>query len=138
MECEPVGPHPGISPADASFVALAGCIDRRSVEPKRPDGVANIANNVASRQGCRTGVSLDPDDQQTLEAWVRGRKTSQRLALRSRIVLMLADGASDREAARVLGIARHTVALWRVRFLEGDAWLSPKTSRDTGAKRRVP
>ena len=40
----------------------------------------------------------------------------QRLVLRSRIVLMLADGCAAREVARVLGVSRPTVALWRQRY----------------------
>jgi transposase len=42
----------------------------------------------------------------------------QRLVLRSRIVLMLADGCPAREIARRLGVSRPTVALWRRRYAE--------------------
>jgi transposase len=38
--------------------------------------------------------------------------------LRSRIVLLLAEGLSSREVARRLDVSRHTVDLWRRRFLE--------------------
>jgi len=51
--------------------------------------------------------------------------------LRSRIVLLLADGLSARQAARAVGTSRHTADLWRRRFLEGgcDALLKDKTGR---------
>jgi len=42
----------------------------------------------------------------------------QRLVLRSRIVLLLADGCPAREVARRLGVSRPTVALWRRRYAE--------------------
>jgi transposase len=61
---------------------------------------------------------LQPDDRSTLEAWVRARTTPQRTALRSRIVLLLDEGHSAREVARRLGVSRHTVDLWRARFIQ--------------------
>jgi hypothetical protein len=39
-------------------------------------------------------LMLSAEERQVLEAWARRRKTSQALALRSRIVLASADGAS--------------------------------------------
>jgi transposase len=57
------------------------------------------------------------------------------LVLRSRIVLLLADGMSSRAAARALGVSRHTVDLWRKRFEDGgcQALVSDKPGR--GRKR---
>jgi transposase len=63
-------------------------------------------------------LELRPRDRLTLEHWVRARTTPQRLALRSRIVLALAEGLSARAVARKLGISRHTVALWRARYMK--------------------
>ena len=59
---------------------------------------------------------LTPTDRYTLERWLRAPTTPQRTALRSRIVLLLADGFSAREVARRLGVSRHTVDLWRKRY----------------------
>lgn len=56
------------------------------------------------------------DDRQTLERWVRMPTAPQRLVLRSRIVLLLADGCPARQVARRLGVSRPTVALWRRRY----------------------
>ena len=62
---------------------------------------------------------LDDRDRFRLESWVRAPTTSQRLVLRSRIVLLLSDGLSARAVAQALDISRHTVDLWRNRFREG-------------------
>lgn len=56
------------------------------------------------------------EDRQTLERWIRMPTAPQRLVLRSRIVLMLADGCPARQVARRLGVSRPTVALWRRRY----------------------
>jgi transposase len=57
------------------------------------------------------------------------------LALRCRIVLLLATGRSARQVARELGISRHTVGLWRKRLEQGgcDALTRDKPGR--GRKR---
>jgi len=56
-------------------------------------------------------------DRATLERWIRARTTPQRLVLRSRVVLLLAGGLSAREVGRRLGVSRHTVDLWRSRYM---------------------
>jgi len=63
--------------------------------------------------------SIDPplEDRATLQRWVRARTTPQRVVLRSRVVLLLADGLSARAVARRLEVSRHTVDLWRRRYL---------------------
>jgi hypothetical protein len=79
--------------------------------------------------------SIETRDRVTLDRWARTRTAPQRVVLRSRIVLLLADGLSAREAARQLRISRHTVDLWRGRFLAGgcDALLRDRPGR--GRKR---
>jgi DNA-directed RNA polymerase specialized sigma24 family protein len=57
-------------------------------------------------------------DRARLEGWIRARTAPQRTVLRSRVVLLLAEGFSAREAARRLGVSRHTVDLWRARYLQ--------------------
>jgi len=59
---------------------------------------------------------LSAEERQVLEGWARRRKTSQALALRSRIVLASADGARVTAVAADLGVARDTVHKWRGRF----------------------
>jgi transposase len=64
-------------------------------------------------------VVLTAQERQVLEGWARRRKTAQALALRSKIVLACAKGASNTEVAEALGISRPTVTKWRSRFLAG-------------------
>jgi transposase len=63
-------------------------------------------------------IELTDEERGRLEAWSRRRKTSQALALRSRIVLAAADGAANYEIAEQLGISRPTVTKWRNRFAQ--------------------
>jgi transposase len=60
---------------------------------------------------------LTADDRDTLDRWARGRSTAQALALRSRIVLASAAGATNQQVAAELGINPTTVGKWRSRFV---------------------
>ncbi len=51
-----------------------------------------------------------------IERWLQAHGTPQQVALRGRIVLASADGASDSAVARQLGTNRKTVTLWRGRY----------------------
>jgi transposase len=61
---------------------------------------------------------LTEGDRQVLERWVRRRTTAQALALRARIVLESATGASNTAVAVRLDVTPQTVGKWRARFLE--------------------
>ena len=61
-------------------------------------------------------LELGPVDQQKLELLARRPKTAQRVALRSKIVLRAAEGHSNQEIARRLGVSGATVGKWRERF----------------------
>jgi hypothetical protein len=50
--------------------------------------------------------------------WSRRAKSSQALALRSRIVLACADGVNNKAVAARLGCSAVTVGKWHARFLE--------------------
>jgi transposase len=60
---------------------------------------------------------LTDAERDQLTRWARRAKSSQALALRSRIVLACADGLPSREVAERLGAHEDTVGKWRRRFL---------------------
>lgn len=64
-------------------------------------------------------IQLDEAAATLLQQWVRSPSTPERLVRRSRIVLLLADGASKSEVAMRVTVTRRTVAMWERRFLEG-------------------
>ena len=63
-------------------------------------------------------IWLTEEERRTLHVWLR-LPTPGRLALRAKIVLLAADGATNQEIAAQLRASRKTVSLWRRRFLEG-------------------
>ena len=66
--------------------------------------------------GARVEVTLTAEQRVVLERWARRPKSSQALALRCRIVLAAADGASSTDIAARLGCSADTVGKWRGRF----------------------
>jgi transposase len=62
-------------------------------------------------------IVLETDARQVLARHARGRSTPARVVLRSRIVLLAADGLQNKQIAAEMKIAPRTVALWRDRFL---------------------
>jgi transposase len=71
----------------------------------------------------RKGRPLTPwfiaaEDRAPLLAWSKRPKTAQALAMRSRIILLAADGLSNMAIASQLRTMQHTVGKWRRRYLE--------------------
>ena len=62
-------------------------------------------------------IELSAEERQVLEAWMRRQKTSQALAMRSRVILRCAEGGTIGEAAAALGVSRDMVSKWRGRFV---------------------
>ena len=61
---------------------------------------------------------LTDEEREQLVRWSRRAKSSQALALRSRIVLACAEpGVTNAQVAAELGVARNTVSKWRGRFV---------------------
>jgi transposase len=60
--------------------------------------------------------SITRDERVKLEDWARRPKTSQRLALRSKIVLLCAEGLSNTAVAQKLRTSNQNVCKWRERF----------------------
>ncbi|GAA1862690.1 IS630 family transposase [Brevibacterium marinum] len=61
---------------------------------------------------------LTSDERDQLQRWVRRRKSSQALALRSRIVLAAGDGLTNKDIGELIGCSQPTVRKWRGRFIE--------------------
>ena len=61
-------------------------------------------------------LTVNPADQEKLELLARRPKTAQRVAIRSKIVLRAAEGLSNQEIARRLGVTGATVGKWRERY----------------------
>ena len=60
---------------------------------------------------------LTDEERETLERWARRAKTSQFLALRSRIVLACGRGLTNTQVAKELRVTMPTVGKWRQRFV---------------------
>lgn len=61
-------------------------------------------------------VVLDSQERETLERYVRRRKTAARLSLRAGIVLLCADNRTNQQISCKLNVATATVSKWRGRF----------------------
>jgi len=61
-------------------------------------------------------VTLTDAERVQLNQWVGAQYTPQQIVLRSRIVLLAAQGMQDLEIATELSVHRHTAGLWRRRF----------------------
>ncbi|RKS05160.1 transposase [Nocardiopsis sp. Huas11] len=62
-------------------------------------------------------LELSDEERAELQRWIRRRKTAQDLALRARIVLACAQGLSNAQVRREVGVSAPTVTKWRQRFI---------------------
>jgi DNA-binding CsgD family transcriptional regulator len=62
-------------------------------------------------------VVLDPTSRTELERLSRKRSLAARVVVRSRIILLAADGLQNQQIGVELGVSTRMVALWRGRFL---------------------
>lgn len=89
-------------------------------------------------------IKLQQAERVKLEKWAGSAKTEQRLALRARIILRVAQGQTHRSVAKALGVREATVSKWRVRFAQaGPAGLldaprsGPPRRYDATVERRI-
>jgi putative transposase len=61
-------------------------------------------------------ITLTGDERQTLQSLLRDESTPKRLLLRTKIVLLAAEGKSNQQIAARLNTDPHTVGRWRNRF----------------------
>jgi transposase len=62
-------------------------------------------------------LELTDEERDALKTLMRRRSTAQALAMRARIVLACAEGLSNSEVSRQLGVSLPTVGTWRSRFV---------------------
>lgn len=70
-------------------------------------------------RGKAAQIELSKDERDALERNVRRRKSAHALSQRSRLVLLAAEGLTDGEIARRVGLRRETVGIWRKPFRSG-------------------
>lgn len=63
-------------------------------------------------------IELTPEEKRELEKNVKGHKTEKRLYIRSKIILMSAEGMECTQIAKILNISAKTCRKWRNRFAE--------------------
>ena len=66
-------------------------------------------------------IVLSPEDRTQLESFVSSRSLPAGLVSRGRIVLMAAEGLTNRRIAVGVGLTEQTVGKWRQRFLKQGA-----------------
>jgi transposase len=66
----------------------------------------------------KTALVLSDEERDQLIRWSRRAKSSQALALRSRIVLGCGEGLDNKTVAEQVGCSTNTVSKWRARFVE--------------------
>jgi transposase len=64
-------------------------------------------------------LELTVEEREALQGLARRPKTAQALAMRARIVIACAEGLSNSEASRRLGVSLPTIGKWRQRFVTG-------------------
>ena len=63
-------------------------------------------------------IELSKADRRCLERWSRSRSASVRLQERSQMMLMAADGMTNKAIAQELGTDQNKVGRWRRRFAD--------------------
>src|ERR1700688_4604316 len=63
-------------------------------------------------------LELRDGDREVLESWTRAATVEARIAKRSRVVLLAADGMSNREIGQTVDMHYNQVAVWRRRYAE--------------------
>jgi transposase len=82
-------------------------------------------------------IELSSEDRVTLERWVAAHSTPQNVARRARVILRAAEGQSNSEIARVLGVSRPSVIACRGRFASEGVHGLTRVRAGRGRKPRI-
>lgn len=82
-------------------------------------------------------VSLTDEHRGQLEEWIKAHGTPQQVVKRCRVILLLAGGLTEVQAAAKLEINRHTCRLWRARMQNGGPASLWETAPGRGRKPRA-
>lgn len=127
-------PHSMLSSANVRENLIFDADHHASFQPSFPfelvSWIGSSVFNLALRRKCLYGLYkggrmarpkadlvLSADERQKLESWASRPKSSQRLALRARIVLACADEPINKAVAVKLGVCNATIGTWRRRFV---------------------
>ena len=80
---------------------------------------------------------MTTEQRATLERWIRAGTTAQRVVLRSRIVVLAADGLPSKHIAQRLDTSPDTVRLGRRRFASGGPATLTRDAPGRGRKRQI-
>lgn len=107
---------------------------------REPRGVVSqmTARPAKASSGGPMPFTVPAADARILESWIRGRTTPQRVAMRSRVVLLAARGFSNRQIGRSLEISASTAALWRRRYEQHGPQALLRDASGRGAKATIP
>lgn len=64
-----------------------------------------------------TAVALTAEEREELERLVRAHTSPQQVVLRGRIILVAAEGLTNRQVGQQVGVSREAVRLWRDRWV---------------------
>jgi putative transposase len=73
---------------------------------------------MAKRGRSAPGIELTKDERNQLESYLRSRSMPSGLSNRFRIILLAADGLSNMEISKKVGLSRASVGKWRKRYTE--------------------
>src|SRR4051812_45948681 len=82
-------------------------------------------------------LAITTEDRRLLEIWTHAHDAPQSVVMRSRIVLLAADGRANRAIAHAVHVSRPTVMLWRRRFEAGGPQALLEVAPGRGRKRAI-
>src|SRR4051794_34867281 len=112
------------TPPCRSPTSTPGCATYQtgpSAPPRKLYWCGSLSARACRRQrgggrGDSSPLEVSDEDRAVLERWLRAHTTEQRMWLRARVVLMAADGHTNRAIAAATGLSEEAVSRWRRRY----------------------